>query len=130
MGSVVLLVIIALAVWQIASYLRRRGGIVPRRGMSVGADLGTLADQPRVRVRTVTPAGPERVQLVLAPELGDQPDLDVVVFLAEGEFGLDLLREWQGSQCLVALVMPSGSRLVRLRSVDDLQPLTLRRDDA
>jgi hypothetical protein len=29
----------------------------------------------------------------------------------------------------VAIVMPEGSRIVRLRSVDDLQPLTLRRID-
>jgi len=116
---------------------RHRRGLVPQRGTSVGADLGALSDKPRVRVRTVTPVGADRVHLVLAADpddvdrsvITDPADLDLVVFLHEGEVGLELLHEWTRSQTLLAMVIPPGSRLVRLRSIDDLQPLTLRRDD-
>jgi hypothetical protein len=114
------------ALWWVQ---RHRRSFVPQRGTSVGADLGAMADKPRVRVRTVDPVGSERVHLVLAPEDAASADMDLVVFLQEGEGGLDLLLEWERSQAPLAMVIPPGSRLVRLRSIDDLQPLTLRRDD-
>jgi hypothetical protein len=109
-------------------------GIVARRGLSIGADLGTLADKARVRVRAVTQEGPEHVRLVLTPERGpvEDPDLvtssdmDLVVLLSEADFGCGLLQQWQESATVLAIVMPQGSRIVRLRAMDDLQPLTLR----
>ena len=97
-------------------------------GSSIGADLGALADQPRVQVVSVTQLGPERARLVLRPEL-EGADLDLVVVLREGELGFELLHDWNRDGSLLAIVIPPGSRLVRLRSIDDLQPLTLRRAD-
>ena len=79
--------------------------------------------------------GPDRVRLVLTPEtdrgheLSPSSDLDFVVLLSDEEFGLDLLQEWKRSESSIAIVIPPDSRIVRLRSVDDLQPLTLRRVD-
>ena len=138
MANIVLAVGVALLAWYLVSMVRRhRRGIVAERGMSIGADLGTLADKPRVRLRAVTKAGPDRVRLVLTPETGagDGPglttsaDLDLLVFLREEEFGFELLNEWKRSQSSLAMVVPPDSRIVRLRSIDDLQPLTLRRVD-
>lgn len=138
MANIVILILIVLAAWYVVSLVRRRQqGIVARRGLSIGADLGTLADQPRVRVRAVTTSGPDRVRLVLTPETGpaDGPglptssDLDLVVSLGEEEFGFKLLHDWQRAQSSLAIVMPPNSRIVRLRSIDDLQPLTLQRVD-
>ncbi len=122
---VLVLVLFAVAL----SFVRRnRRSFVPRRGSSIGADLGALADQPRVQVVSVTQLGPERARLVLRPEL-EGPDLDLVVVLREGELGFELLHDWNRDGSLLAIVIPPGSRLVRLRSIDDLQPLTLRRAD-
>jgi hypothetical protein len=133
-ANVALVLLLLLLVWYIISFLRRRG-IVARRGLSIGADLGMLADTPRVRVRAVTKAGPDRVRLVLSPEpspvegsgLTTSSDLDLVVYLREEEFGFGLLHEWKRAESSIAIVIPPNSPLVRLRSVDDLQPLTLRR---
>ncbi len=136
-GVVLVLVILLLAGLAVSFVRRRHGTLVAKRGMSIGADLGTMSDQPRVHVTKVAITGPDRVRVLLAPE-SPQPDnprrispsdLDLVVSLEEGELGLDLLREWQRSACPLAIVVPPGSRLVRLRSIEDLQPLTLRRLD-
>ena len=116
---------------------RHRRSFVPQRGTSVGADVGALSDKPRVRVRAVTPVGADRFHLVLDADPDDvegaartdPADLDLVIFLHEGEVGLEILQEWMRSQVLLGMVIPPHSRLVRLRSIDDLQPLTLRRDD-
>ena len=114
---------------------RRRGSIVARRGMSIGADLATMADKRRVIVRAVTNLGSDRVRLVLVPD-ADAPDgqtsatssdLDLVVALNDDEFGFEILQDWKRSASPLAIVMPEGTRIVRLRSVDSLQPLTLRR---
>ena len=137
MAKVVALLLVLALAWYLSFMWRRRNrGLVAKRGISVGADLGTLADQPRVRVRSLATLGPDRAYLVLRPESAPQensqetaPDLDFVVFLREDEFGFELLREWKQSQRPLALVIPPGSQLVRLRSIDDLQPLTLRRVD-
>jgi len=127
-GSVVLVLVVVLVVWAVVSFVRsRRHGLEAKRGLSIGADLGMLGDAPTVAVRAVTGAGPQRVRLVLAPESG--PELDFVVSLSEDDFGFELLRTWQRAGSTLAIVMPPGSHIVRLRSVDDLQPLTLRRID-
>jgi hypothetical protein len=133
---VLALLVLSLAWWFVSSVVRRyRRGIVAERGMSVGADLGSLADKPRVRVRAVSRVGPDRVRLILSPETGPDdgrstsPDLDLMVFLSEEEFGFEQLREWKRSDSPLAIVLPPDSRIVRLRSIDDLQPLTLRRVD-
>ena len=47
----------------------------------------------------------------------------------EDEVGFGLLRDWQQTQSLLAVVLLPDSPLVRLRSLGDLQPLTLRRVD-
>jgi hypothetical protein len=134
-ANVVAVLVVLLLIWFVISILRRRGhGIVARRGMSVGADLGAMADKPRVRVREVAKVGPDRFRLVLAPESGlidgtndtTPPDLALVVLL---EFGFELLHRWKRSQSPLAIVMSPGNRILRLRSIDDLQPLTLRRAD-
>ena len=135
MGSVAAIVFVVVTVSLIVSGIRRSRGIVARRGLSVGADLGSLSDRPRVRVREVASAGPDRVRVVFEPEQGrvdgaelaSPSDLAFVVSLREDEFGFGLLHQWQESGSLIAFVMPPGSRLVRLRSIDTLQHLTLSR---
>jgi hypothetical protein len=138
MGSVVLVLVVLVLAWFAVSFVRsRRGTLVAKRGLSIGADLGSLSDQPRVRVEDVSVIGSDRVHLVLTPEPGpprdtrtiEPSDLDVVVSLQHGDAGLDLLQEWRRSAQSLAMVVPPGSHLLRLRSVDDLQPLTLRRVD-
>src|SRR5258708_2457670 len=142
MAYVALVVVVVFLVLYRGAIFRHRGrGIVARRGMSIGADVGALADKPRVRVRSVMIEGPDRVRVVLTPEPGGpeggapgvgpgvgpgtSPDLDLVVALNEDEFGFELLHEWKRSGTSIAMVIPPDSRLVRLRSIDDLQPLTL-----
>jgi hypothetical protein len=135
-ANVVVLLVLAFLIGCALSVVhRRRRSFVPQRGTSVGADLGAMSDKPRVQVRDVTTTGPNRVRLVLVPEAPpiDSPglmassDLDMIVTLRDGE--LDLLQEWQRSATSLAIVIPPNSRLVRLRSIEDLQPLTLRRVD-
>ena len=125
------LVVVVLVVGAIAIVLRRRPGLVSRRGMSIGADLGLLADAPRVRVTAVTMESPDLVRVVLTPEEGNAAGTtqEFSARLSEEEFGLRLLQEWQRSGSQLAMVTPPGTHLVRLRSVDDLQHLTLRRVD-
>jgi hypothetical protein len=130
---VVVLVVVLFAI-ALSIVRRHRRSFVPQRGTSVGADLGALADQPRVRIQTVTQLGPDHVRLVLAPEATSagaptSEDLDLVVRLREGELAFEFVHEWNRLGTLLAIVIPPDSRLVRLRSTDDLQPLTLRRDD-
>ena len=138
MANLLVLLLVVLVIAFVVSFVqRRRRGLVAERGTSVGADLGALSDQPRARVRDVSTIGLDSVRLVLTPEAmtADQPgsptssDLVFVVELEEGASGYRLLREWQRSGSSLAVVIPPGSRLVRLRSIDDLQPLTLRRLD-
>jgi hypothetical protein len=132
-----IILVLVLAFYVISVVRRRQHGLVARRGMSIGADLGTLSDQPRVRVRAVTRTGPDRVHVVLSPEPGPvdgtkpglASELDLDVSMREDEFGFELLHEWKRSERSIAIVMPPGSHIVRLRSIDDLQPLTLRRVD-
>jgi hypothetical protein len=137
-ANVAVLLVVALIGWYLVSIVRRhRRGLVAERGVSIGADLGTLGDTPRVRVSAVLKEGSDRVRLILAGETGPDsepgpaapPDLDLLVFLREEEFGYGVLHEWKRSGSPVAIVQPPGSHIVRLRSVDSLQHLTLRRVD-
>ena len=134
MSNVILLLALVVVVWFVIALIqRRRRGLVAERGTSVGADLGTMNDQPRVRISTVSGAGPDRVRVVLTPVGLDDPvvavtaDTELVVFLREDEVGFETLEDWKRRQAALAIVMVPGNELVRLRSVDDLQPLTLRR---
>jgi hypothetical protein len=136
--NVLLVLAVALLAWYGVSAVRRhRRGLVAERGTSIGADVAALADQPRVRVRALTETGSDRALLVLAPERGapdgitvtTPPDLEVLVNLRREEFAFDLLQEWKQSQAVLAIVMPPDSRILRLRAIDDLQPVTLRRVD-
>ncbi len=148
MATVVIVVLVVALVALLVHRLRFHGtGIVARRGLSIGADLAGLADAPRVRVITVTRLGPDRVRLVLAPAPpaapvidpapagpagaagAAAPHMDVIVELGEDEFGVGLLHRWRDADSSLGLVIPEGSRLLRLRSFDDLQHLTLRRID-
>jgi hypothetical protein len=133
-SNVILLLVLVVVVWfVIALVQRRRRGLVAERGTSIGADLGTMNDQPRVRVSAVTKAGPDRVRVVLTsvdggdPVVPDTADTELLVFLREEEVGFDTLEDWKKRQKTLAIVMVPGNELVRLRSIDDLQPLTLRR---
>jgi hypothetical protein len=131
MGSVVLLVVLALIVGFLVSVIqRRRRSLVGQRGTSIGADLGALSDQPRVRVADLEAISPDSARLVLTAEPATVEDRVFVVSLKEGDSSYQLLQEWQRSGSSLAIVIPPGSRLVRLRSIDNLQPLTLRRLDA
>jgi hypothetical protein len=133
-SNVILLLVLVVVVWfVIALVQRRRRGLVAERGTSIGADLGTMNDQPRVRVSAVTKAGSDRVRVVLSSVDGGDPvvlvtaDIELLVFLREEEVGFDTLEDWKKRQKALAIVMVPGNELVRLRSIDDLQPLTLRR---
>ncbi|HEX3540075.1 MAG TPA: hypothetical protein VHT75_06470 [Acidimicrobiales bacterium] len=135
MATVRVVIVVALVVCLIMYTLRRyRHGIVAERGTSIGADLGALSDAPRMLVQEVATAGPDRIHVVLRPASGSRAETslppatgrDLYVRRGDDDFGLGLLQQWQRSGSPVAIVTPPGSRLVRLRSVDDLQHLTLR----
>jgi hypothetical protein len=127
----VVVILVVLIAYAVATIRRRRRGVVAERGISVGADLAALADAPRVHVREIRMVAPDRAEVVFAPEddaPGETP-LRFVVWLRRDEFGYDLLTRWQAAGDPIALVLPPGSHLVRLRSVESLQHLTLRRLD-
>ncbi len=63
------------------------------------------------------------------PELAVSPTLEFLVRLDENDFGFRQLYQWEKSHTALAIVLPPDSRIMRLRSIDDLQPLTLRRLD-
>jgi hypothetical protein len=133
---ILLLVVVVVIGFVVVTIQRRRRGLVAERGTSIGADLGSMNDQPRVRVSAVTTVGPDRVRLVLTSVIDDDAaappvaDDELLVYLREEEVGFDTLEDWKRRQNLVASVMLPGQELVRLRSIDDLQPLTLRRVSA
>jgi hypothetical protein len=139
---------IALLVWSVAAVViaitiwRRRAQLVSTRGMGVRADLMRLNEVPRVRVTDLTMTGPDSAHLALvtAPvngEDGAEPPepthdessigLEFSIEMNESEPGWALLREWMERQCVLGCVIPPDSRLIRLRCLEDLQPLTLRR---
>ena len=110
--------------------------------MGVRADLERLKEVPRVRVGELTMTGPDAARLVLVavdaeeaegsePVAGNGTDpavgLEFEIEMNEGEPGYPLLQEWIRRRSVLGVVLPPDSRLIRLRSLDDLQPLTLRR---
>jgi hypothetical protein len=128
-SSVLLVLFVALVASLIIRVIRRyRRGLVSERGMSIGADLGSLGDAPQVTVTEVSRTAPDRVRVVLSNEdaaLG----FDVTVALRDSEFGSGQLEEWHQSGERLGIVIPPGSHLIRLRSITSLQHLTLRRVD-
>jgi hypothetical protein len=114
--------------------LRRRASLVSRRGFGVGADLQRLNEVPRVRVCEVSITGPDVARLGLVPaRTEDQTDVvtgDITVALCASDPEYALLCEWLEKGSDLGVVMPDGGRLIRLRNLDDLQPLTLRRIDS
>jgi hypothetical protein len=130
--------VIAITIW------RRRAHLIPSRGMGVRADLERLRDVPRVRVSELTITGPDvaRLGLIAAPGgdrdgtntptdtnpgSGEVVGLEFSIAMNESDPGFPLLHEWIDRQCVLGVVMPADSRLIRLRCLEDLQPLTLRR---
>jgi hypothetical protein len=135
MGSLEVVVAVVAATFIILAWVRRnRITMVPKRGLSIGADLGSLADKPRVRVQAVSRLDHERVHVALAlldaPE-GSAPvptlELGFTVALGPDEFAFGILQEWVRTGEPLGVVMPAGSTIVRLRSIGDLQPITLKR---
>ena len=132
--------VVAITVW------RRRGQLVSQRGMGVRADLERLRDVPRVRVSELTMTAPDvaRLALVAAPggdrnstdaptdtdtDGGQRLGLEFSIAMNESDPGYPLLNDWIDRQCVLGVVIPPDSRLIRLRCLEDLQPLTLRRVD-
>lgn len=104
------------------------------RGFGTSADIGRLHDVPRVRVGELTVIGPEQARLVLVPASdagvkAADAEAEYLVAVAADEPAFDILRDWQANQRVLGAVAPNDSRILRLRSLDDLQPLTLRRLD-
>jgi hypothetical protein len=132
--------VIGVTIW------RRRAQLVPQRGMGVRADIGRLRDAPRVRVREFTKTAPDAARLALetvqGPDASDSAEpqeksadegtavtFEFSIAINESEPGFPLLQEWMERQCVLGVVLPPDSPLIRLRCLDDLQPLTLRRLD-
>jgi len=130
--------VIAITVW------RRRAQLVSQRGMGVRADLERLRDVPRVRVSELTMTGPDvaRLGLIAAPggnrdgtdapteidsDPGQRVELEYSIAMNESDPGFPLLNDWIDRQCVLGVVIPPDSKLIRLRCLEDLQPLTLRR---
>ena len=129
--------VIAITIW------RRRAQLIPVRGMGVRADVERLRDVPRVRVSALTMTGPDAAELSLVAANGADEDevgkrnstsglvgLEFSIEMNESDPGWELLRDWIDRQCVLGCVIPPDSHLIRLRCLDDLQPLTLRRLDA
>jgi len=102
--------------------------------MGVRADLERMRDAPRATVVELRATGDRTARLVLRPVTvngtsGDA-DLEFTVEVGVSDPGWDMLRGWRDEGSVLAVVMPPESSLLRLRGLDDLQPLTLRRLDA
>jgi len=112
--------------------------------MGVRADLERLRDVPRVRVSELTMTGPDvaRLGLIAAPggnrdgtdapteidsDPGQRVELEYSIAMNESDPGFPLLNDWIDRQCVLGVVIPPDSKLIRLRCLEDLQPLTLRR---
>ena len=128
-----MLLFIALLSWLIISSIwRRRQSMVGRRGFGTSADIGRLHDVPRVRVQEVSVMGPDRVRLVLVAageddDPGSATETEYLVALDADESTFDILHQWQANHQVLGAVVPDESRIIRLRALDDLQPVTLRR---
>ena len=112
------------AIWH------RRSQLIPERGTSVRADVGALSDVPRVRLSDLQMVGTDVARIVFVPIDPERTaESAMLVSIGEREQGFAILRNWYEKGSTLGLVIPPDSRLVRLRGLDDLQPLTLRRVD-
>ena len=87
---------------------------------------------PRVRLSDVQMVGTEVARIVFVAvdaEHAAAAEDAMLVSISEREQGFAILRGWYEQGSILGLVIPPDSRLVRLRGLDDLQPLTLRRVD-
>ncbi|HTD50284.1 MAG TPA: hypothetical protein VK771_06780, partial [Acidimicrobiia bacterium] len=62
-------------------------------------------------------------------DAGQRLGLEFSIAMNESDPGYPLLNDWLDRQCVLGVVIPPDSRLIRLRCLEDLQPLTLRRVD-
>lgn len=104
------------------------------RGWGTSADIGRLHDAPRVRVSELSVTGPDRARLVLVPATdagvhAADAAAEYLVAIDPDEPAFGTLQDWQATQQVLGAVAPDESRILRLRSLDDLQPVTLRRVD-
>jgi len=113
----------------------RRAQLIPERGTSVRADVGVLRDAARVRLSDLQMVGPDVARIVFVPIDASSAaptspsESAMLVSIGEREQGFAILRNWYEQGSTLGLVIPPDSRLVRLRGLDDLQPITLRRVD-
>ena len=133
---VLLFIICVVSAFVLVRLWRQRRSIVGQRGFGPGADIGRLHDVPRVRVESLTVEGEDRTRVLLLPagdedqELASEPRIGTNALLAldERDPEFRILQGWQQHGSVLGMVEPSA-RLIRLRSLDDLQPVTLRRLD-
>jgi hypothetical protein len=133
-----LLLVVVVAAGLIASGIwRRRSSLISTRGFGVRADVERLHDLPQVRVSEVTVTDPNVARLVLADanvsdaDSSDSSPVELVfsVELDEADRRFDLLHEWLERQSVLGIVLSSENQILRLRCLEDLRPLTLRRLD-
>jgi hypothetical protein len=133
-----LLIGMALVTWVVFSaILRRRTQLISVRGMSTTADIGRLNDMPRVQARDLTMTGSDSARLtVVTPSDAEGArsgaggtETEFLIAINDGDPGFAILNQWIEDQSVLGMVVPPESRLLRLRCLDDLQPLTLRRLD-
>jgi len=141
-----LIVLVLANIVVIRAVLRRRSRLVGQRGLGTGADVGRLRnDVPRVRIQSLVVVGPSRARLRFDPvsdsplgdaTVGDAPEegpaaagseVEYLIEIDERASGFRILHDWLEHRSVLGIVMPSGTPLIRLRGIDDLQPLTLRR---
>ena len=135
--SLVVVIGFLVLVWLVVrTLLRHRSSLFSVRGYGVRADIGRMQDAPRVRIQGLATVGHDRTRIAFVPSDDsrtgepDGPVDDVfVVELGEHDASYELLRRWFNQRADLAIVIPPGSRIIRLRSISDLQPLTLRRID-
>jgi hypothetical protein len=134
--SVLLLAAIVIGSALIIRRIRaRRASMVSVRGFGPRADVERLRDLPRVRVDGIAPSGNDRVRLQLTSadevEASEpaQRDLEFWVALNADDREYAILEDWLARREVLGIVAPADNRILRLRSIDDLQPITLRRVD-
>jgi hypothetical protein len=132
-----LLVAVLVAWWIARGIWRRRASLISTRGFGVRADVERLHDLPQVRVSDVKITDRNVARLVLADAsvnddgASDSNSVELVfsVELNESDRRFDLLREWFERQSVLGIVLSSENQIIRLRCLEDLCPLTLRRLD-
>jgi hypothetical protein len=132
-----LLVAVLVAWWIARAIWRRRAGLISTRGFGVRADVEHLHDLPQVRVSALTMTDANVARLVLADantkgsDASDSNRVELVfsVELNGSDRRFDLLREWLEDQSVLGVVLSPENQIIRLRCLEDLRPLTLRRLD-